>query len=154
MDSHSPEDFLTESIQFVVEDVVFEIEEPTLLRQWMHEVIKRENKELNSITYIFCSDEYLHKINMEYLHHDTYTDIITFSLSDENIESDIFISIDRIKENATDIGIGFKEELQRVLIHGILHLCGYKDKTDKEQELMTHKEDEALTFLAQLILSQ
>ena len=150
-----PQDVSTkETIQFIPEDVEFELERQALIQQWILQVIHRENRSLDTITYIFCSDEYLHKINVEYLNHDTYTDIITFSLSEEEIESDIFISIDRIKENAKELNVNFETELHRVIIHGVLHLCGYKDKSKEEQELMTVKENEALDLLEKIVLSQ
>lgn len=146
--------FLAEAIQFNNEDVDFDLGKKMLLRHWIQQIIHNEKSQLTSITYIFCSDEYLHKINLEYLNHDTYTDIITFSLSETEIESDIFISIDRIRENATQFNTDFHTELYRVIIHGVLHLCGFRDKTDQEQELMTAKENEALNILEKLILSQ
>ena len=99
--------------------------------------------------FIFCSDTFLLNINREYLSHDTFTDIITFDNSDspEQIETDIFISIDRVKENASHLNIEFEKELHRVMIHGILHLVGYKDKTQKEKEIMRARENEALELL-------
>lgn len=154
MPSPSEDAFLTEAIQFVNEDVDFELGKKTLLRHWIQQIIQNENSHLASITYIFCSDEYLHQINLDYLNHDTYTDIITFSLSEDEIESDIFISIDRVKENASQFNIDFHTELRRVMIHGVLHLCGFKDKTSEEQEHMTAKENEALNILEKFILSQ
>jgi len=101
------------------------------------------------LNYIFCSDTYLHKINLEYLKHDTLTDIITFDYSEKKqISGDIFISIDRIKENALKFNQSTDIELNRVLIHGVLHLLGYKDKTPKEKETMRAKEDFYLTLLS------
>lgn len=144
MDSGNP---MPEKIQFSYEDVDFSLNNIDTILSWIKGIIDRENHILNSISYIFCSDEYLYQINLEYLNHDTYTDIITFSLSDEHIESDIFISIDRVKENAQQFNVSFERELHRVMIHGVLHLCGYKDKSAEEQSLMTTKENEALQFL-------
>ncbi|MGB1216433.1 MAG: rRNA maturation RNase YbeY, partial [Saprospiraceae bacterium] len=115
--------------------------------KWIQSIIQKEEQTLDAVTFIFCSDEYLHKINMEYLNHDTYTDIITFPMSDIHIESDIFISLDRIRENATQFNLPFEKELHRVMIHGILHLCGYGDKSAEEQQLMTQKENKALKLL-------
>ncbi|MFK7033142.1 rRNA maturation RNase YbeY [Flavobacterium oreochromis] len=113
--------------------------------EWIKTVIESENKELNEINYIFCNDEYLLEINKQYLDHDYYTDIISFDYTENNlIAGDIFISIDRIKENAIDLGVSFDEELKRVIIHGVLHYCGYKDKTSSEEELMRLKEDEKI----------
>ena len=101
---------------------------------------------MQSINYIFCSDDYLLELNKQYLNHNTLTDIITFELNapGEPILSDIFISIDRVKENAKTLEIPFKQELHRVIFHGALHLCGYKDKKKEEQKLMRRKEDEYL----------
>jgi len=97
----------------------------------------------------FCSDKYLHQLNVEYLQHDTLTDIITFPYNDPPIvHSDIFISIDRVRENAKELHVSFEQELHRVIIHGILHLCGYKDKTKEEAKLMRQKEEAMLKFLA------
>ena len=102
---------------------------------------------MGDINYIFCSDNYLHQINFQYLDHDTFTDIITFDQSDKDqIEGDIFISIDRVHENANERNISFVNELHRVMIHGILHLLGYNDKTPKEKQLMREKEDECLSL--------
>ncbi|MFK7001486.1 rRNA maturation RNase YbeY [Flavobacterium oreochromis] len=113
--------------------------------EWIKTVIESENKELNEINYIFCNDEYLLEINKQYLDHDYYTDVISFDYTENNlIAGDIFISIDRIKENAIDLGVSFDEELKRVIIHGVLHYCGYKDKTSSEEELMRLKEDEKI----------
>ncbi len=136
-----------QDIHFENEDVDIRFQNPDALRSWIRYVIQKENATLECITYIFCSDEYLHRINVDYLNHDTYTDIITFPLSDgDAIESDVFISTERISENAKHFGIPFRDELHRVMIHGVLHLCGYKDKSDKEQQLMTEKENEALSY--------
>ncbi|MFK7058683.1 rRNA maturation RNase YbeY [Flavobacterium oreochromis] len=113
--------------------------------EWIKTVIESENKELSEINYIFCNDEYLLEINKQYLDHDYYTDVISFDYTENNlIAGDIFISIDRIKENAIDLGVSFDEELKRVIIHGVLHYCGYKDKTSSEEELMRLKEDEKI----------
>ena len=105
-------------------------------------IIQLENKKLQEIGVIFCNDEYLLKMNQEHLNHDYYTDIITFDYSENNlISGDLFISIDRVKENATINDVAFNNELLRVIYHGVLHLCGYKDKTTEDQTLMTEKED-------------
>jgi len=105
-------------------------------------LIQNENKTKGDLSFIFCSDDYLLDINKKYLNHDFYTDVITFDYSENNILSgDVFISIDRVKENAGTFNVPFEEELQRVMIHGVLHLAGYKDKTDKEKKQMTDKEN-------------
>jgi probable rRNA maturation factor len=136
-------------ITFFNEDVSFKLSSPNKVRRWIKEVIQLEKQTLSEISYIFCSDDYLHNMNVQYLNHDTLTDIITFDNSEEEdqIEGDIFISVDRVKENATQLNLPFDTELHRVMIHGILHLCGYKDKTTPEKELMRKKEDACLSLL-------
>ncbi|WP_396211446.1 rRNA maturation RNase YbeY [Flavobacterium sp.] len=110
---------------------------------WISRVILSENKKEGDINYIFCDDDYILEINKQYLDHDYYTDIISFDYSIGNeLNGDIFVSIDRVKENATDFNTTFDEELKRVIIHGILHYCGYKDKSDEDEALMRSKEDE------------
>lgn len=112
---------------------------------WIEAVITSESYVLGEINYIFCDDNFLHKINIEYLNHDTLTDIITFDNSvDTMLHSDIFISVERVADNAKDFNVSFEEELQRVIIHGILHLCGYKDKSQEEATLMRSKENEKI----------
>ncbi len=129
---------------FQYENIEFSLEKEEGIRQWLKKIIAEEQAELHSITYIFCSDEYLHQVNVEYLNHDTYTDIITFPYSDDYLESDIFISIDRVKDNAQKFDVSFQQELLRVMIHGVLHLCGYGDKTDEEKKIMREKEEHAV----------
>ena len=120
----------------------FILEDSEKIRIWIEEVIKKEKKIVGDITYIFCDDDYLLERNKEFLDHNTLTDIITFNYCiDNNISSDIMISIDRVKENSTTFENSFNEELKRVMIHGILHLIGYNDKSDKEKELMREKEN-------------
>ena len=128
---------------FFEEDIKFKPKNKTALRQWINETIVNEGASLSEINYIFCSDVYLIGLNQQYLNHDTYTDIITFDNSEieKSIAGDIFISIDRIRENALTFGIDATHELQRVMIHGVLHLLGYKDKSKKDKALMTQKED-------------
>ncbi len=128
-------------ITFHTEDIDFELENTEKIEQWILQTIDEEGGTLSFINYIFCSDTYLHRINVEYLKHDTYTDIITFPYSDETIESDIFISIDRIRENAKTFNVPFERELHRVMIHGVLHLLAYADKTEEEQQVMRARED-------------
>ena len=134
-------------ILFNVEDVAFELADEQKITAWIEQIVTLEHKRIKSISYIFCSDNYLHEMNMEYLNHDTLTDIITFPYAKSPIEGDIFISIDRVKDNANDFGVPFETELHRVLIHGVFHLCGYKDKTAAQQKLMRQKEDTALALL-------
>ena len=118
------------------------------LKQFLASIVQdfRKNHRIDTINYIFCSDEYLLSINQEYLQHDTYTDIITFDLSNNKTEivSDIYISIDRVKENAQKFNVDFDSEVKRVIIHGVLHLCGYKDKSTKDAVVMKGKENWAL----------
>lgn len=112
---------------------------------WIDLVVSSENKELGEVSYIFCNDEYLLEINQQYLNHDTLTDIISFDYTEGSlISGDIFISIDRVLENANELNIDFNEELKRVMIHGILHYCGYKDKSSDDEILMRTKEDEKI----------
>jgi probable rRNA maturation factor len=119
------------------------------LTNWISKVCSIENHELGDISYIFCSDKYLLEMNRTHLDHDYYTDIITFDYTDNQIVSgDLFISIDRVRENASDYNVSFEHELHRVMIHGVLHLCGYKDKTDDEEKLMRSKENDALSLIS------
>ena len=131
------------AINFFEEGITYELKHKTALRQWITQTIKAEGFKLKELTYIFCSDSYLLQINQQYLNHDTYTDIITFDNSDieKMIVGDIFISIERIRENATKFNITETDELHRVIIHGALHLLGYKDKTPVTKQKMTQKED-------------
>ncbi|HSD14177.1 MAG TPA: rRNA maturation RNase YbeY [Flavobacterium sp.] len=121
----------------------FQLENEAQYEYWISRVITSESKEEGEISYIFCDDEYLLKINVEYLNHDDLTDIISFDYSEGNIlHGDIFISIERVKDNALDFGVSFEEELKRVIIHGVLHYCGYKDKSEQDEKIMRSKEDE------------
>ena len=123
----------------------FVLENEEVISSWLEDVILSEDKKLGEINYIFCDDEYLHKINLEYLSHDTLTDIISFDYSMGNeLHGDIFVSIERVTENAVDFKTDFNEELKRVLVHGVLHYCGYKDKSEQEEVIMRSKEDEKI----------
>lgn len=135
------------TVNFFTEEIKYTIKNKLLLKQWIKDAIANEGLKPGEISFIFCSDEYLHKINVEYLNHDTYTDIITFDNSDDEnvIAGDIFISIDRIKENAKSFLVKEVDELHRVIIHGILHLCGYLDKKPVDKKRMTEKENEYLS---------
>ncbi len=114
-------------------------------RSWLQKVIISENKSEGEINYIFCNDDYLLDLNKQFLDHDTLTDIITFDNTlGSLLGADIFISTERVADNAKDFKVSFDEELRRVLVHGVLHLCGYKDKSDSDQELMTNKENEKM----------
>ena len=138
----------TNIITFSAEDISFQLENETYTREWLKKMIEREEKQLHSLNFIFCPDDYLLQLTIEYLDHDTLTDIITFPYADPPvIEGDVFISIDRIKENAKKYDVTFSHELFRVMAHGVLHLCGYGDKSREEAKLMRQKENEALQIL-------
>ena len=125
----------------------FELDNETAMADWLSQVIISENKKEGEINYIFCDDEYLHKINMEYLNHDTLTDIISFDYSVGNeLHGDIFVSVERVRDNAQDFEVSFEEELKRVLVHGVLHYCGYKDKTESDELIMRTKEEEKIAL--------
>src|SRR4030095_15922541 len=135
------------SIQFFYEDVSYVLRNKTKIRSWLAGCAIRNQKKIASLNFIFCSDLFLKKINLQYLNHNYFTDIITFPTSsprEKNISGDIYISIDRVKENAGTYGVRISEELHRVMVHGLLHLCGYKDKTSKDQLAMRKQEDACL----------
>lgn len=126
----------------------FAISNPEDLILWITEIISKEDCQLGDLSYVFCSDDFLYDMNKEYLQHDTLTDIITFDYRVGNlINGEVYISTDRVKENAQDFGVSFEEELHRVIIHGVLHICGYGDLTEEEEAQMRTKEDWALSFL-------
>ena len=128
-------------------ETTFNLQNPEKVASWISAIILNENFEEGELSYIFCDDEYLHKLNVEFLKHDTLTDIISFDNSLGNqINGDIFISVERVKENASSFNTTFKNELHRVIIHGVLHYCGYNDKTKKDADLMRTKEDAALSL--------
>ncbi|HNP32046.1 MAG TPA: rRNA maturation RNase YbeY [Flavobacterium sp.] len=123
----------------------FKLDNETLYSDWLSKVISSEIKNEGEINYIFCDDEYLLEINQQYLDHDTLTDIISFDYSIGNeLHGDIFISVERVRENAIDFNVDFEEELKRVLVHGVLHYCGYKDKSVNDEKLMRKKEEEKM----------
>ena len=123
----------------------FELPNESQISNWLNKVIFSENKKEGDINYIFCDDNYLVEINQQYLQHDTLTDIISFDYSVGNeLHGDVFISIERVRDNARDFKVSFEEELQRVLVHGVLHYCGYKDKTKEEEQIMRDKENEKI----------
>ena len=125
----------------------FELSDEAQYAEWISAVITSEGKNEGEVSYIFCNDEYLLEINQQHLDHDTLTDIISFDYTIGNeISGDIFISVERVRENAVDFNVTFAEELLRVMAHGILHYCGYKDKGDAEEKLMRSKEDEKITL--------
>lgn len=135
-------------IHFFSEEIDFKVPNPIKTKRWIKSIIESEQYVLNQLNYIFCSDEYLLNVNKEYLDHDYYTDIITFDNSEEEgvVEGDLFISIDRIKNNAEQMSISFEDELKRVMIHGVLHLIGYDDTSDDLKAEIRSKENECLSL--------
>jgi rRNA maturation RNase YbeY len=129
-------------ISFHTEELTFLLPEKLKHKQWLKTVAAAEGKKIGELNYVFCTDEYLLKINQDYLQHDTLTDIVTFDNSESAnlIEGDIFISFERVVENGAKLNTS-DSELQRVMVHGLLHLCGYKDKAKADKSLMTEKED-------------
>lgn len=127
----------------------FKLQNRTELITWISDVITSEGFELGELLYVFCDDEYLHKLNVEFLDHDTLTDILSFDYKvGKQINGEVFISVERVADNAKDYKTDFIDELHRVMIHGVLHFCGIKDKTDDEERMMRIKENEALKKLA------
>ncbi|MFC4633750.1 rRNA maturation RNase YbeY [Dokdonia ponticola] len=120
----------------------FQIENPTVISSWLERVIDEEHKEVGEVNYIFCDDEYLHKMNVEFLDHDTLTDVISFDYTEGVVVSgDVYISTERVAENAIEFDVSFTDELHRVMVHGLLHYCGYKDKSDEDIVTMRAKEN-------------
>lgn len=136
------------SINFFNQDLPFKLPKPRKTTAWIRKVILLEKKKLVQLNYIFCSDQYLQEINQKYLQHKSLTDIITFDNKEITgvIEGDVFISIERIKENSFEWGADLQEEIHRVLIHGVLHLVGYSDKTKQDKSRMRKKEDAYLSL--------
>ncbi len=143
------------NIHFFSEDTLFIVKNKGKIRQWINHIVEKRGFRTSDLNYILCSDEYLLSMNQQYLNHDTYTDVITFDNNTEpnsgKIIGDIFISIDRIKENAEKLSLPTDLELHRVMIHGALHLLGLKDKSAKDKALMTAAEDESLSLLSNFI---
>ena len=130
-------------INFFCEDIEFKVPQSRNTKTWLKSIAANEGFELNQLNYLFCSDEHILSINRQYLEHDFYTDIITFDNSEDEkvIEGDIFISIERVQENAKNLNQIFEVEFRRVLAHGVLHLCSYNDTDDSQEEMMRSKED-------------
>lgn len=125
----------------------FQLEDEARYETWLSRVIVSEGKKEGEVSYIFCDDDYLLEINKQYLNHDTLTDIISFDYTMGNeIGGDIFISVERVRDNAVDFKVSFEEELRRVMAHGVLHYCGYKDKTEADEQLMRSKEEEKIAM--------
>lgn len=134
------------AIHFFSEEIKFKLSQKIKRKNWLKKIAELENFQIGELNYIFCSDEYLYQINVDYLDHHTYTDIITFDNSEEDqkIEGDIFISIDRVKENASKHQQIEETEINRVISHGLFHLMGYKDKSKDQSEVMRSKEESAI----------
>ena len=123
-------------------EIVFSLQDEASVSTWISNLINEEDCREGEINYVFCSDDYLHKINIDFLDHDTLTDIISFDYSvGKELHGDIYISIDRVIDNAKDFDVQFKDELARVMVHGVLHYCGYKDKSEEDVMIMRSKED-------------
>lgn len=135
-------------INIFFEDIEILDLNPEFFVSWLSDVCKSHNSELGEINLIFCSDEYLLSMNQEHLDHDYYTDIITFNYNTDSINGDLFISVDRVKDNAQLEQTDWLNELNRVVVHGVLHLIGFNDKTDEEQEEMTKQENIALEYVS------
>jgi rRNA maturation RNase YbeY len=140
---------LNQNLHFHTEDISFQLNDKKAIRRWLNDCAKAENHKINQLNYIFCSDNYLLEINKKYLNHDFYTDVVSFDYSEnDQVSGDIYISYPRVKENARDFSIPIKEELQRVMIHGLLHLLGYADKSTSQKVTMKSKEDFYLSLRA------
>lgn len=137
------------TIRFFSEEIDFKVPYPTRIRRWLRRVAEAEGMPVNELTYVFCSDEYLHRMNVEFLRHDTLTDIITFDTSEQGqgLSGEMYISVERVNDNARAFGLPFEKELARVMVHGVLHLCGYSDKSASQQKKMRRLEDSYLLLL-------
>jgi probable rRNA maturation factor len=142
------------TICFFNEEINFNLPKKKKTKEWINKILLLENKELGKLNFVFCSDNYLYEINIKYLNHDSLTDIITFDLSEKSneISGDVFISIERVKENSKTYKSSFTSELYRVIGHGVLHLIGYNDKTPEESLIIRVKEDYYLSLLPNFIL--
>lgn len=136
-----PDELPESPVSFYFEDVTFELRQQEQVAQWLQSIAEVEQKDFTEVNFIFCSDEHLRGINVEYLDHDYYTDVITFPYTDDSVHGDVFISSDRVRDNANTVGVSFEVELCRVMAHGVLHLAGYEDKTPEKKQEMTAKED-------------
>jgi len=136
------------AISFFSEDTKYSLKNRRILKRWINDCIVREGKRPSAISFIFCSDQYLLSINRQYLQHDFYTDVITFDYSEgDNVSGDVFISVDTVLENSILFKKEFIDELHRVIIHGILHLCGHGDKSEEDASKMRLLEDNSLNLL-------
>lgn len=126
-------------------EIDYQLDNEDKYATWIEEIVTSEGLELGDISYIFCDDEFLHKINVQYLDHDTFTDIISFDYCEGDVISgDIFLSVERVRENAFFFNVDFDSELLRVMAHGVLHYCGYKDKSEEDERIMRSKEEEKM----------
>ncbi len=146
------------TIRFSKSNVTFTLSGRFVLKEWLKQVAKGYNSSIQQINYIFCTDDFLYQINVRFLNHHTLTDIITFDYStslktSKKLSGEIYISIDRVKENALQFKSTFQQELYRVMIHGLLHLCGFKDHTAQQKKRMRIEEDKALALLSELFMS-
>lgn len=137
-------------INFFSEDVDFDLKGKQRTKKWIKHIVEQEAQKTGDINIIFCSDEYLLQVNKQYLNHDYYTDIITFNYNTNKVNGDLFISIDRVADNAEKQNVPRGTEMQRVIIHGVLHLLGYNDKTKAEEKMIRQKEDQAIEILNSL----
>jgi len=143
------------AISYYSEDIPLPSFKKSIVNKWIRETALNYNKTVGTITYLFCTDEKILEMNRQYLQHDYYTDIITFDYSDhDKIAGDLVISLDTVKTNADKFGTDYMDELYRVIIHGILHLCGINDKTSEEQNVMTNAENEALSTLKYILFNK
>lgn len=125
----------------------FELSNEVHYSKWLEAIATSESKSIGEISYVFCDDDFLHDLNVNYLNHDTLTDVITFDYCDDDfLNGEIYISIDRVKDNAVDFDVDLKSELHRVMSHGLLHLCGYGDKTEYDQMVMRFLEEEKMNM--------
>ncbi|MGR6087630.1 MAG: rRNA maturation RNase YbeY [Arcticibacter sp.] len=141
---------MADSILFYNADVKYVLRDKRKIRSWLELCVRKKKRKLGDLTFVFCSDGYLRKMNKRFLAHDYNTDIITFALHEESektISGEMYISIDRVKSNASDYGVSFSAELRRVMVHGVLHLCGLNDKTEEETTKMRAAENRLLALL-------
>ena len=143
------------SISFFSEGIEFKPKNQNKLKDWIKRIVKSERKDISSLVYIFCQDSYLLTINKDYLKHKTLTDIITFDYSEGgSVDGEIYISIERVKENAAKFGKSFEEELHRVMIHGVLHILGFNDKSPSQKSIMRKKEEACLSLWEEFHVKQ
>ena len=136
------------SIQFFKADIQFRFPQKSKIAEWINKVVRQSGRRVGALNFVFCTDKFLLRINKEFLKHDFYTDIITFDDSENDVVGgEIYISIDRVRNNSETLGIAFHDELRRVIIHGVLHLLGHKDKTTAQKKQMREKEEACLSLL-------